>query len=134
SNDDGPGTKSEPAQVAEKPAASTQPAAKSEPAAAPAPKKEEPKSNVFAYGTEVPFESGLNMKVLGVKETAERNQFEDPTKHVMVISLEVTNTTEAEITLTSNDLNVQDKDGFQGKTYPGGDQMATAAPDGKARA
>jgi hypothetical protein len=126
-DNDSPGTKTTPEQV-------TKEAPKIE-TSTPAP-KEEPKEdeNTFAFGTEVPFESGINTKVIGVTTTTERNQFADPTKYVVVVEMELTNTTASEMTITSNEFNVQDKDDFQGKTYPSGDQIVTIAPNGKAKA
>lgn len=99
------------------------------------PKKEEPKKSdgVFDLGTEVHFESGLVVKAVKVTTTSERNQFEDPSKHVAVVHLELGNTTDAEITLTSHEFNVIDKEGFQGKPYASGDQIVTLAPNGKAK-
>jgi hypothetical protein len=97
-------------------------------------KKEEPKSSTFAFGAEVPFESGLSVKAVSVTETKERNQFADPTNHVVIVSFEFTNNTGAELTITSNDFQVLDSTGFQGVTYPQGDQIVTITAGSKARA
>ncbi|MGF6951910.1 hypothetical protein QF028_004415 [Neobacillus sp. B4I6] len=126
-NDDGPGTKVPSPKVVE--SAAKPEVIKEE---QPVVEKEEPK-NIFKFGEEVPFESGLNVKTINVTKTAERNQFEDPTKYVLVVNIELTNTTGAEMYISSYDFNVQDKDGFQGKPYAGGDQSVSIAPNGKAR-
>lgn len=140
-SDEGPGTKTPAPKVEEVSAPAKEEPKAEEPAAKEEtpkeePKKEEPKKqdNVFAFGTDVPFESGMTVKAVSVTTTTERNQFADPTKYVLVVNLEFTNTTAAEISVTSHELNVQDNSGFQGEAYPGGDQMVTVAPNGKARA
>lgn len=140
--EDEPGTKVEPAkEVAKveesKPAEET--AAPKEEAPAEQPKaeapKEEPKEDTtFAFGEEAVFDSGLAVKVVGVTETAERNQFADPANFVMVVQFEFTNNTGAELVMTSHEFKLVDSTGFQGIAYPQGDQIVTIAPGTKARA
>jgi hypothetical protein len=138
SDSDGPGTETSAPKVEEASApVKEEPVAKEEPAQEESKEKpkEEPKQedNVFSFGTDVAFESGMTIKAVDVSKTSERNEFADPTKYVLVVTLELTNTTAAEMAITAHDLNIQDKSGFQGKTYPGGDQMVEVAPNGKAR-
>lgn len=112
-----------------------EPVKKEEPKKEKKPVKKEVKKDdkTFKFGDEVSFTSGLKIKAVSTKTTTERNQFEEPVKHVVVADVEITNTTDTEVNITSYDLNIQDKDGFQGKPYPGGDQFVTIAPKGKAK-